>query len=134
VVRLEGRTNHSGTTVQIGGRSATTDIYGGFEITGIPSGTWFAEASHNRYLSARRAYVVIYSGLSTFVPDATLRSGDANSDCVVSLFDLVIVGAAYNPAATASDPRADINADGVVDLFDLVLVTTNYGRGCPQVW
>ncbi len=134
VVRLEGRSNHSGTLVQIAGHYATTDVYGGYEVSGIPAGTWAAQASHTGYLTAQRASVVVYSGYSSFVPDATLRTGDANGDCVVSLFDLVIVGAAYNPTAAASDPRADINADGVVNLFDLVLVTTNYGRGCPQVW
>jgi len=134
VVRLEGRSEHSGAVVQIAGRGSTTNAGGQYQVDGIPAGTWAAVASRQGYLSALRQFVVVLGGHAVLLPDLTLRSGDANSDCAVNLYDLVIVSLAYAPAAPASDPRADINADGVVDLFDLVLVSTNYGLNCPQVW
>jgi len=68
------------------------------------------------------------------LPDLNLDSGDANGDCVIDLFDLVIVAAALDPSRPASDPRADLNADGVVSMLDLVMVSRYYGAICPQVW
>jgi len=134
IVQLDGRSDHSGAVVSVAGRYAVTDSDGQYAIENVPAGVWSAVASHEGYLSALRPSVVILSGQDLLLPDLTLRSGDANGDCIVNLFDLVKVTAAYNPAGPASDPRADLNADGVVDLFDLVLVTTNYGLYCPQSW
>jgi len=134
IVRLEGRGDHSGAVIQIAGRYRMTDVNGQYAIEGIPAGTWSAVASRQGYLSALRPSVVILSGHDVLLPDLTLRGGDANSDCAVNLFDLVIVAAVYDPSGPVLDPRADINADGVVNLFDLVLVTSNYGANCPQSW
>lgn len=134
VVRLEGRSNHSGTVIQIAGRYGMTDTDGAYTIDGIPAGTWSAEASRQGYISALRPAIIILSGHDALLPDLTLRSGDVNSDCAVNLFDLVLVSAAYNPGGPVSDPRADLNIDGEVDLFDLVLVSSNYGLNCPQPW
>ncbi len=134
VVRLEGRSNHSGTVIQITGRYGMTNADGTYAIDGIPAGTWSAEASRQGYISALRPAIVILSGHDALLPDLTLRSGDVNSDCAVNLFDLVLVAAAYNPGGIVTDPRADLNADGEVDLFDLVLVSSNYGLNCPQPW
>jgi hypothetical protein len=134
VVRLEGRGNHSGTVVQVAGRYGLTDANGQYAIDGIPAGTWSAVAGRQGYLSALRAAVVMLSGQDVLLPDLTLRSGDTNGDCVVNLFDLVIVSVVYNPGGPVLDPRADLNADGTVNLFDLVLVSANYGARCPQSW
>jgi len=134
VVRLEGRSDHSGALIQMAGRYGMTDVDGQYAIDGIPAGTWSAEASRQAYLSALRPPVVILSGHDVLLPDLTLRGGDTNGDCAVNLFDLVIVAAVYDPSGPVLDPRADINADGVVNLFDLVLVTSNYGATCPQSW
>ena len=133
-VRLEGRSNHSGTVVQIAGRYSLTDSSGQYTIDGISAGTWSAVSSRQGYLSALRAAVVILSGQDVLLPDLTLRSGDTNGDCVVNLFDLVVVSVVYNPGGPVLDSRADLNADGTVNLFDLVLVSANYGAGCPQSW
>jgi hypothetical protein len=134
VVRLEGRSNYSGTVVQIAGRYGMTNADGVYTIDGIPAGTWSAEANRQGYISAMRPAIVILSGHDMLLPDLTLRSGDVNSDCAVNLFDLVLVSVVYNPGGPVADPRADINVDGTVDLFDLVLVSSNYGLNCPQPW
>jgi hypothetical protein len=133
VVQLEGRNDHSGTVVTIVGRYAVTDSDGQYAIEYIPAGTWSAVAEHEGYLDALRPGVVILVGHDVLLPDLTLHSGDANGDCIINLFDLVIVSVAYD-IWPVSDPRADVNADGVVDLFDLVLVALNYGSYCPQSW
>ncbi len=134
VAFLEGRSDHSGILVQIGGRHAVTGSNGQYAIDNIPAGTWPVVASRQQYLGAQRWSVVVSGGVDQMLPDLTLRCGDTNGDCVVNLFDLVIVSVAYRPGAPAWDARADLNADSVVNLFDLVLVTTNYGRRCPQPW
>jgi hypothetical protein len=134
VVRLHGRSNHSGAVVSIAGRYGVTNADGQYAIENLPVGIWSAVATHEGYLSALRPSVVILFGQDVLLPDLTLRSGDVNGDCVVNLFDLVTIAVAFNPAGPVSDPRADLNSDGVVDLFDLVLVTMNYGLYCPQGW
>jgi len=134
VVRLDGRTDHSGSVVSIAGRYAVTDSGGQYTTEDVPAGVWSAVASHQGFLSALRSSVVVLYGQDVFLPDVTLQSGDANGDCAIDIFDLVIIASAYDPSGPVSDPRADINNDGVVDLFDLVLVASNYGMSCPQNW
>jgi len=59
--------------------------------------------------------------------------GDVNGDCIVDIFDLVLVASAYGstPADPNWNPNADINGDNVVDIFDLVLVASHYGETDP---
>jgi hypothetical protein len=133
-VRLAGRTNHAGTIVTMAGRYALTASDGQFQVDGVPAGVWSAAVSHTGYLSALRPSVVVLSGQDVRLPDLDLDGGDANGDCLVDLFDLVIVSAALDPSRPASDPRADLNADGVVSVLDLVLVSMHYGANCPQTW
>lgn len=133
-LRLDGRSNHFGAVVSIAGRYAVSAADGTYSVDNVPSGVWSAAASMPCYLSALRPSVVVLSGQDVALPDVALRNGDANGNCSVDLFDLVMVAAAYNPSGPVSNARADLNADGVVDLFDLVLVSTNYGLSCPQMW
>lgn len=134
IVRLGGRTNHSGSVVSVAGIYAVTDAVGQFVAEGVPAGVWSAVASHQGFLSALRSSVVVLYGQIEVLPDVALQSGDANGDCVINLFDLVIISSAYSPSGPVTDPDADVNKDGVVDLFDLVLVSSNYGLSCPQSW
>ena len=52
--------------------------------------------------------------------------GDANSNRVVDIDDLVVVITAWN----ANGGPGDLNNDGAVNIDDLVLVITHWG-GCP---
>jgi len=133
-IRLFGSSNHAGAIITMAGRYALTAPDGQFQVEGVPAGVWSAAVSHTGYLSALRPSVVILSGQDVRLPDLNLDSGDANGDCVIDLFDLVIVAAALDPSRPASDPRADLNADGVVSMLDLVMVSRYYGAICPQVW
>ena len=57
--------------------------------------------------------------------------GDLNHDNWVDIFDIVIVGVAFDSTAP-TDPRADVNGDGTVDIFDLVVVAVHFGEwGIP---
>ena len=58
--------------------------------------------------------------------DASL-DGDLNSDGVVNIFDLVIIGSCFGQEAVGDCARADANGNGVVDIFDLVIVGGNFG-------
>ncbi len=86
-------------------------------------------AVHAGYLRADKA---LGAG-STDASTTELVAGDANGDCAIDIFDLVIVANAYdtNPLA---DARGDINGDGEINIYDLVLVASNYGLGCPTPW
>jgi len=59
--------------------------------------------------------------------------GDVNGDCIVDIFDLVLVASAYGatPADPNWNPNADLNNDNIIDIFDLVIVASHYGdTGC----
>ncbi len=67
---------------------------------------------------------------STSLPPPVVIPGDLNSDNVVNILDLVIVGSNfgkdYNNAGT--DKRADANGDRVINILDLVIVGSNFGK------
>jgi len=135
-VILEGRSNHSGAVVTVGGRSATTAANGTFTITGVPVGVHTARASKMSYLYSEKPGVLVTSGGTTTLPDVGLYGGDCSGDGIVDLFDMVIVGMAYeaNPSSPHWDPRADINGDNVVNLLDLVIIGTNFEKTAPTPW
>ena len=51
---------------------------------------------------------------------------DINSDGIVDISDLVIVGQHFGESSS-SDLKADVNKDGTVDILDLILVGQNFG-------
>jgi hypothetical protein len=132
-VFLQGRDVHGGTLVNVDGRLTTTGDNGSFWLEAISPGMHNVGATMAGYLSAARADVLIVADLATILPPVTLFGGDANGDCIVNLFDLVVVAINYN-SAPPTDPRADLNGNGEVDIFDLVLVCRNLDRACPQPW
>ncbi len=89
------------------------------------------EMANSRYVHMNEYLAnpnVIY-GDSLPIPPPTL-TGDLNSDNVVNILDLVIVGSNfgkdYNNAGT--DKRADANGDRVINILDLVIVGSNFGK------
>ena len=54
---------------------------------------------------------------------------DVNQDCVINIFDLVLVGQDFGKQPP-ENPRTDVNKDGKVDLFDLVAVAGHFGESC----
>jgi len=59
-----------------------------------------------------------------------LPLGDINSDGIVAVQDLRILGKAYGSALgqPAYNPNADLNKDDLVNSNDLVIVSSNYGK------
>jgi hypothetical protein len=132
--QLQGRSNHGGITISVDGLpAATTASSGDFTVVNVLPGPHVVSASMAGYLSAQRSDVMVVADETTTLPHVVLIGGDANNDEVVNLFDLVIVGAAYD-TTPPSDPRADINGDGTVNIFDLVLVGGNYDMTGPTEW
>jgi hypothetical protein len=132
-VKLQGRTNHSGVEVRAGGVSAFSGSDGHYTISGVPVGTHDVVAEMDGYLDHVKGSVVLTADHILVLPDVQLRGGDANNDCMVNIFDLVIVGWNYG-TKPPTDLRADINGNGEVDIFDLVMVGVNLDQACPGVW
>jgi hypothetical protein len=123
-VLLEGRTDHSGTQVQVsGGPTTTTGADGTYTLT-TTAGTKTITYAHASYL-AQSASVTGVAGTTVTAPEITLLGGDINADGKIDILDLAAVGAQFG--STAPNPAAlDINADGVVDIIDIVLVAKNF--------
>jgi len=139
MVQVEGRINYAGVAVSVPGvpgANAVSASNGAYTIFDVPVGTHTVIAKISRYLYSQKSDVVVNAGFTTTLPDVNLHGGDANDDNVVDIFDLVIIGLAYNstPGDPDWDPRADINADNAVNLWDLVLVGTNYNGTAPTEW
>ena len=132
-VMLQGRTNYSGATVIVAGVSGTTNSSGYFTLSSVPVGNHQAKGEMGGYLDHVKSSVLVEADEILVLPDVQLTGGDANNDCLVNVFDLVIV--AWNYGSTPpSDPRSDINGNNVVDLFDLVMVGRNLDQACPGPW
>ncbi|MBO3802912.1 MAG: carboxypeptidase regulatory-like domain-containing protein [Candidatus Brockarchaeota archaeon] len=130
-VLLQGRSNHAGATVSVGGITTRTGMDGSFSLLVAP-GTYDVIVTMQGYLYATKR-VSVSRGQSLNLGSVTLLGGDANGDSAVNLIDLVIVGGSYN-TSPPRDPRADINGDGTVNIFDLVLVGGNYDIRGPSPW
>jgi hypothetical protein len=125
-ILLQGRSNHQGALVLIGGSSATTGADGGFHIVGVSAGIHELHAQMPGYLRHSLPGLAVHGGGVATVPDTSLQAGDITGDDVVNLFDLVAVSMRYGTQLAAGIPE-DVNGDGGVDLFDLILVSMNYG-------
>ncbi|MBN1640434.1 MAG: hypothetical protein JXA09_04290 [Anaerolineae bacterium] len=123
-VLLEGRTDHSGTAVQLeGGPLAYTNASGEYTLAHT-AGTYTIHFSHASYL-AQSTTATGVAGSTVTLPTVTLLGGDVNGDGEIDILDLVAVGAQFG-STSPSPPEADINADGVVDIVDIVLVAKNF--------
>ncbi|MCH8291647.1 hypothetical protein IH992_11180 [Candidatus Poribacteria bacterium] len=65
----------------------------------------------------------ILTGLATPKP---ATPWDVNSDGVVNVFDLVLVGSQFGQSGTGLS--GDVNGDSVVNVFDLVIVSSHFGE------
>ncbi len=133
-VYLQGRSDHSGVTISVGGHTATTLADGGFRITGVAESTYVVNASMPGYLDAERGDVLVQVGKTTLLPDVTLLGGNAIQDDTIDILDLAKVVTNFNASVPPADSEADINGDGLVDIYDLVLVGINFGKRAPSPW
>ncbi|MCB0162994.1 MAG: S8 family serine peptidase [Anaerolineae bacterium] len=133
-ILLQGRTDHSGTSIFLTEDScaeasfttpaATTKADGSFEIIAADDQDFEClRASHPGYLSAQQSFPG--QSLGSF----TLPGGDANGDQVVDILDLAMIATLYR----TNDPTGDINADGLVNIFDLVITASNYQERGPII-
>ncbi len=132
-VVLQGRSDHSGALVCVGGLSTTTDASGVYALSPVP-GSYGVTVSLGGYLSATCPGVVARAGATTQLTEVTLLAGDVDGDCQIGLFDLVVLGARFNQLPPAPPPHLDLNADGALNILDVVLLAGNYGRFCPNPW
>lgn len=142
MVLLQGRTDHSGTTVYFGGQSATTSATGAFVIEVEEGTTGTLVAIHDGYLRALGAAITVNDDVTP--AQVTLRGGDATGDGAVDIFDLALIAGQYGTsgpwalgdgALTPSQTvTPDINGVDGVNLFDLTIAAGNYGLAAPSTW
>jgi hypothetical protein len=136
-VRLQGRTDYSGTQVFVSERSCaevvsstalvTTGPDGRFEIVALPAG------QHPQCLQARQFGYLLgqHSAPAGALGVITLPAGDFNGDNLIDILDLTYVAVRY----AGNDVSADVTGDGLIDIFDLVVVARNYSkRGPVENW
>jgi hypothetical protein len=129
---LEGRSNHSGSTVDIvNGTTASTVTAsnGYYKFTDVISGLYDVSIAHAMYLDAELSGCTVAGGVMNTLPSVTLLAGDLTNDGTINIFDLTLCAAHFNEVYAA----ADVNADGIVDIFDVVLIGKNFGISGPIV-
>ena len=131
-VRLQSRTDFSGTTVRIAGQAVSTAGDGSFAFPSLPVGTYSLTAGRPGYVSAQRLGVAIATGEITQLPEILIPAGDIDGDDDIDLFDLVVLGREFGSPPSKSP--TDLNADNQVNIFDLVILAANYGVIGPVSW
>jgi len=133
-VTLQGRSTYGGVQVSVDGTACgVTDEGGRFQCAVTP-GTRLVSVSRCKYLTAQETFTVPL-GTTTFnLPDVLLPGGDVNNNCRIEIFDLTIMGNAYDTCPGDTCTTADINGDGCVNILDLVILGGNYGLECPRPW
>jgi hypothetical protein len=132
-VLLQGRSDYSGAVVSTAGVSGVTDANGYFTLSNVPAGTHDVKAEMAGYLDHVKTGVVLAADELKLLSDVRLLGGDADNNCLVNVFDLVIVAWNYD-SSPPTDLRADINGNNRVDIFDLVMVGANLDQACPGPW
>jgi subtilisin family serine protease len=134
-VRLQGRTNFSGTGIFLNPEpcssslsgvepNAVTDAQGRFTI--IPS----ANVVYRCLKAVQPGYLMGQKELPQgAVGVITLPGGDVVEDGVINILDLAFMAIHYR----SSEPAADVNADGEVDIFDLAIAASNYNQRGPVI-
>jgi len=127
-IRLQGREDHSGALVNVGGWQQVTGGDGRVAFD-LPPGYYAIRVSMNGYLYAQETFHMTPGGYIDLCT-VTLVGGDVNNDGVIDILDLSYVGGAFG----STNPGADINDDGIVDILDLATVAGNFGKRAPSPW
>jgi len=126
---MEGRSNHSGSSVSIVGWGTpdTTDSGGWYWFGNVVNGTYDVTMGHSLYLSSTLTTCTVSGSGTVTLPDVTLLGGDLNADNVIDILDLSFAAAHFNQ----NFPAADITANGIVDVYDIVLIGKNFKVAGP---
>jgi len=119
-------TRRAGTNTILDDRTITAGYEGYYAFEPATTGMVDVYFKSNQFLTKRKANINLGVGQDNI--DATLLSGDCNSDDVVDLTDYTVVALAFNatPASISWDAMADLNGDSVIDLTDYTWVATNF--------
>lgn len=109
--------------------SSTTDQYGGYSLTNLPSGTYTIAIKGENTLRAKLPAATLQTGQNN-LPDIQLKAGDANNDNFVSAVDFSILAAAFGKCLGGNtyNGKADFNNDQCVTAADFSLLSSNYGQ------
>ena len=142
-VHLQGRTDHSGVSIEVydvtGGSvfsTTTTPTSGDFYSTGTATGSQYrVTATKSGYVKLDNSSNLIVRALPLSVAqltDQTLAAGDTNGDAIINILDLAFLGGSYGCSTACGNE--DFNDDGVVNIQDLALLGGNYGVEGTSNW
>jgi hypothetical protein len=128
-VLLEGRSNHAGTIVEVGGCRTETLADGAFVVPVWGMGVYDVVASHPGYLPARRAALMMGPSAWVDLPTVELPAGDVDADGCIDSDDWLLVWSFVGGPPPREWPLADLDGNGVVDDADLALVVGHISSG-----
>lgn len=118
----------SGQTQPIAAFNTTTDQYGEYSVSNLPTGVFDIAIKGENSLRAVLPSTTLQSGQNQ-LPDVQLIAGDANNDNFVSAIDFSILASSFGEClgGTAYNGNADFNNDQCVTAADFSLLSGNYG-------
>jgi Dockerin type I domain len=109
--------------------NTTTDQFGAYSLTNLPTGTYNIGVKGENTLRAILPATTLLSGQNQ-LPDIQLKSGDANDDNFVTAIDFSILAASFGECLgdISYNGLADFNNDQCVTAVDFSLLSANYGQ------
>jgi len=142
-VLLQGRANHSGTSVFASEQSCPAVDLTAINVSSLPYVYALTNAAGNFVLNldTHRTYRCITAFKQNYLVgqkdmpvgnlgSITLLGGDVNQDNCINIFDLTMIGSRYG----STDSRGDVNGDLTVNIYDLTIAAGNFGRCRPIIW
>lgn len=109
--------------------ATTTDQYGAYTLTDLPTGIFNITIKSENTLRAKLPATTLQTGKNQ-LPDVRLKPGDANNDNFVSAIDFSILAASFGKCLGGNtyNGKADFNNDQCVTAADFSLLSANYGQ------
>jgi len=144
------------TNASVNGIQITTDQFGAFVLTKVPTGVYTLVANAEGYLSGQYPRFEVLPG--DIIPDANptynnaaipvdyeeLKGGDVSSDAVAGTGDNIIDGAdmtylinnfGVDVNLNPTYAIGDVNNDGRIETVDMMIASTNFGlEGIPPIY
>jgi hypothetical protein len=102
----------------------------GVQVSTLSSYNWTTNYSsagyHDISISVSDGKISVNSTITVYINNVYPRY-DINSNGIVDIGDLVIIGQHFNEMVSAPYPKYDVNMDGIVDIMDITIIGQHFG-------